>query len=100
MNKILKKNYYQNEFQNCGDIKKNWKVLSKLIPKKNKTENNDIKLTMGNEQIPTKQIADVLNKAFNEVGLRLQTPSGNTSVDALIVCKHYLYPNVNLNSVK
>ena len=40
---------------------------------------NDVKLMIGNGQVPNKQIADVLNKAFNEVGLRLQTPSGNTS---------------------
>ena len=30
---------------------------------------------IGNDQVPNKQIADVLNKAFYEVSLRLQTPS-------------------------
>ena len=34
---------------------------------------------IGNDQVPNKQIAAVLNKTFNEVGLRLQTPSSNTS---------------------
>ena len=79
MNRFLKKRYYQDTFQNCGnDINMNWKSLTKLITKKNKIV-NDVKLMIGNGQIPNKQIADVLNKAFNEVGLRLQTPSGNTS---------------------
>ena len=80
LNRFLKKKkYYQDKFQNCGnDINKNWKVLTKLIPKKNEIL-NDVKLMIGNDQVPNKQIADVLNKAFNEVGLRLQSPSGNTS---------------------
>ena len=76
---MKKKKFYQDKFQNCGNgINKNWKVLTKLIPKKTKIV-NDVKLMIGNDQVPNKQIADVLNKAFNEVGLRLQTPSGNTS---------------------
>ena len=32
---------------------------------------NDVKLMIGNDQIPNKQIVDVLNKAFNQVGLRI-----------------------------
>ena len=57
-------------------------MLSKLLPKKIK--DSDVKLSMDNEQVPNKQIADVLNKAFNEVGfLRLQTPSCNISQDSL-----------------
>ena len=52
--------YYQDKFQNCGnDIYKNWKVLTKLIPKKNKFV-NDVKLMIDNDQVPNKQIADVL----------------------------------------
>ena len=73
---LKKKKYYQDKFQNCGN--ENWKVLTKLIPKKKKIV-NDVKLMIGNDQVPNKQIADVLNKVFNEVGLRLHTPSGNTS---------------------
>ena len=48
------------------------------IPKKNLIV-NDVRLVIGNDQVPNKPIASVLNKAFDEVGLRLQTPSGNTS---------------------
>ena len=84
LNKILKKKYYQDKFQDCGnDIKKNWNVLSKLIPKKNKNVNHDIKLTIGSDQIPNEGIAHVLNKAFNEVGSRLQISWGNSSEDLL-----------------
>ena len=54
----------------------------------------------GNDQVSNKQIADVLNKAFNEVGLRLQTLSGNTSEGKLNslqtlympVCEFKLWP--------
>ena len=54
------------------------RFLTKLIPQKTSIVNG-VKLMIGNEQVLSKQIDDVLNKAFNEVGLRLQTPSGNTS---------------------
>jgi len=57
--------------------------MSKLLPKKQKINDSDVKLSMDNEQVPNKQVADVLNKAFNEVGLRLQTPSCNISQDSL-----------------
>ena len=60
------------------DINKNWNVLTKLIPNKNEIL-NDVKLMIVNDQVPNKQIADVINKTFNEVVLRLQTPSGSTS---------------------
>ena len=35
-------------------INKNWKVLKKIIPKKNEVL-NDVKLMIGNDQIPNKQ---------------------------------------------
>ena len=83
LNKHLKKMFYQDKFQSCGnDIKKNWNVLSKLIPKKNKVV-NEIKVTIGDDQVPSEEIANVLNKAFNEVSLRLQNPSGNASEETL-----------------
>ena len=46
-----------------NEINKNWKILKNLIPKKNKMM-NDVKLMIGNDQVPNKQFVDVLNKAL------------------------------------
>ena len=52
---------------------------------------------IGFDQVPNKQIADVLNKAVNEVGLRLQTPSGNTSEGELNSLHTLSLPACELN---
>ena len=85
MNKKLKRNFYQNEFLECGsDIKKNWKILKNLLPNKNGAM--DVKLVIeGNIITDAEEIASKLNVAFNEVSNRLNegAPPSVRDINAL-----------------
>ena len=64
LNKKLKKEYYHNKLQNCGNhMKKSWKILKDLLPKKKKDNAN------ANIKIESKISSDKrdIATAFNEL---------------------------------
>ena len=71
LNKRLKKEYYQQEFIQCGnDVNKNRKILKNLLPKK--CNETDPKLVLNDDVITDSlKIVNTLNEAFNNVSERL-----------------------------
>ena len=71
--KKTKKSYYQNELKNnLGNPKGTWKVLNNLMGKKAKyTQLNKINITPSESVTKAKDIANILNTHFTEIGPRL-----------------------------
>ena len=69
MNKKLKKEYYHNKLQNCGnDINKSWKILKDLLPKKKK-DNANANIKIGSKISSDKRdIATAFNELFVKAG--------------------------------
>ena len=81
MKKKLKKEYYQQEFIQCGnDVNKNWKILKNLLPKK--CNDSDAKLVI-NDDVITEilKIVNTLTEAFNNVSECLGDSNRSRSSD-------------------
>ena len=67
LNKKLKKEYYHNKLQNCGnDMKKSWKILKDLLLKKKKV-NANANIKIGSKISSDKRdIAIAFNELFCE----------------------------------
>ena len=81
LNKNLERAYDKNEFSECGnDLSKNWKVLKKLLPSRQKEVSNTILI---DEEIITDKVkvASLLNETFNNVSSNIQTGTCFSIVD-------------------
>ena len=86
LNKRLKITYYKTNLGKCGnDVGKNWDILKKLLPSRNK-KSASFMLTSNDEIITDdKIIAETLNKTFNDVCeiLSKDLPTSINSVDSM-----------------
>ena len=81
LNKRLKKEYFENEFIQCGnDVNKNWKILKNLIP--SKCSNTDYKIIINGDIITdSSKIVNILNETFNDVSERLKDSTSTRNSD-------------------
>ena len=71
LNKKLKKQYYKNLcIENGNDMKKSWKVLKNLLPKKD--ANSDHKILVNDQIVVDKEkVAELFNESFNNIQSQL-----------------------------
>ena len=82
--KIARKNYYLNKFETCrGDSSSTWKLTNNILGRKNKSKTPHTLLQDDDEITDKKEICNIFNRYFVNVGQNLADAIPNNNLDPL-----------------